>query len=191
LLLAVVVKCGKNSHVANGAASRVETHPKESLPGSFRPLFLIGEYDATIDDKNRLLIPSEFRKEIIDARSEKSLICRIGRKRVTWLYPENHYRDLIARKRTTLIPGEDEEAFNEAYFGMIFRLAPDAQGRVVLPEKVLTRARLAKVVTIVGAGDHLVIRNREDWEKRSEMLLETQDDITDRAKETIEAGPVV
>jgi DNA-binding transcriptional regulator/RsmH inhibitor MraZ len=69
-------------------------------------------------------------------------------------------------------------------------MAWDAQGRVVLPEKLLTRANLGKNVTIVGAGDHLVIRNREDWEKRAEMLLETQDDITDRAKERIEAGPV-
>ena len=50
---------------------------------------------------------------------------------------------------------------------------------------------ITKDVTIVGAGDHLVIRSREDWEKRSEMLLATQDDITDSAKETIEAGPAV
>ena len=169
----------------------METNPKESLSGSFRPLFLIGEFDASIDDKNRLLIPSDFRKEIIDARNEKTLICRIGRKRITWLYPENYYRDLIAKRRTSLTPDDDEEAFNEAYYGMVFRMAWDAQGRVVLPEKLLTRANLKKDVTIVGAGDHLVIRSREDWEKRSEMLLATQDDITDRAKETIEAGPAV
>ena len=169
----------------------METNPKESLSGSFRPLFLIGEFDASIDDKNRLLIPSDFRKEIIDARNEKTLICRIGRKRITWLYPENYYRDLIAKRRTSLTPDDDEEAFNEAYYGMVFRMAWDAQGRVVLPEKLLTRANLGKEVTIVGAGDHLVIRSREDWEKRSEMLLATQDDITDRAKETIEAGPAV
>ena len=169
----------------------METNPKESLPGSFRPLFLIGEHDATIDDKNRLLIPSDFRKEIIEARNEKTLICRIGRKRVTWLYPEGYFRELITRRRMSLTPDDDEEAFNEAYYGMIYRLAWDAQGRVVMPEKVLARANLMKEVTIIGAGDHLVIRSREDWEKRSEMLLQTQDDITDRAKETIEAGPAV
>ena len=156
----------------------------ETTPSRYRPLFLIGEYDAILDDKNRILVPADFRKEVLEAREEKTLVCRIGRNRVAWLYPENYYRELIAQRRMSLMPGEDEEKFNEAYYGMIYRLSWDAQGRVVMPEKIIKRTNLGKNLTLVGAGDHLAVWNRDTWERRAQTLLETMDEISDRERES-------
>lgn len=156
----------------------------EDIPRRNRPLFLIGEHDITLDDKSRLLVPADFRKEISEARDESKLICRIGSNRVPWLYPEDYYRELIAQRRATLTPGEDEEAFNEAYYGMVFRLQWDAQGRVGLPEKLLRRTSLRKELTIVGSGDHLVIWNRDDWERRTALRVETMAEISEKASKT-------
>ncbi len=156
----------------------------ETSPSRYRPLFLIGEYDAILDDKNRILVPADFRKEVLEAREEKTLVCRIGRNRVAWLYPENYYRELIAQRRMSLMPGEDEEKFNEAYYGMIYRLNWDTQGRVVVPEKIIKRTNLGKNLTLVGAGDHLAVWNRDDWERRAQTLLETMDEISDRERES-------
>jgi len=155
----------------------------ENNPSSrYRPLFLSGEYDALLDEKNRILVPADFRKEITEAREEKSLVLRIGRNRVAWLYPENYYRELIAQRRQSLMPGEDEEKFNEAYYGMIYRLSWDAQGRIVVPEKIIKRTNMGRSLTLVGAGDHLAIWNRDDWERRAQTLLDTMDEISDRER---------
>ena len=155
----------------------------ENNPSSpYRPLFLVGEYDALLDEKNRILVPADFRKEIVEAREDKSLICRVGRNRVAFLYPENYYRDLIAQRRQSLMPGEDEEKFNEAYYGMIYRLSWDAQGRIVVPEKIIKRTNMGRSLTLVGAGDHLAIWNRDDWERRAQTLLDTMDEISDRER---------
>jgi len=155
----------------------------ENNPSSpYRPLFLVGEYDALLDEKNRILVPADFRKEITEAREEKSLICRIGRNRVAWLYPENYYRELIAQRRQSLMPGADEEKFNEAYYGMIFRLNWDAQGRIVVPEKIIRRTNMGRSLTLVGAGDHLAIWNRDAWERESQTLIDTMDEISDRER---------
>jgi MraZ protein len=156
----------------------------ETNPSRFRPLFLTGEYDAILDDKNRVLIPADFRKEVVESREEKTLVCRIGRNRVAWLYPENYYRELIAQRRMSLMPGEDEEKFNEAYYGMIYRLSWDAQGRVVVPEKIIKRTNLEKELTLVGAGDHIAVWNRADWERRATTLIDTLDEISDRERES-------
>ena len=155
----------------------------ESNPTPNRALFLVGEYDASLDGKNRFLIPIELRREIVEARSEQSLICRFGRNRVVWLYPELYYRELITQRKRSLTPGADEEAFNEANFGMIYRIAWDNQGRVVMPEKVIARAGIGKHVSLIGAGDHIVLRNRDDWEQRAQTLLSTLDQISDRERE--------
>jgi MraZ protein len=156
----------------------------ETSPSRYRPLFLSGEYDAILDDKHRILVPADYRKEVIEAREEKTLVCRIGRNRVAWLYPENYYRELIAQRRTSLMPGEDEEKFNEAYYGMIFRLTWDSQGRIVIPEKIIKRTNMEKNLTLVGAGDHLAVWNREAWERRAQTLLETMDEISDRERQS-------
>lgn len=140
----------------------------ELNPSPNRKLFLIGEYDAVLDDKNRILVCADFRNEILEARADKSLICRIGRNRVTRLYPENYYREMIAQREMTLVPGEDEEKFNESYYGMVFRLSWDAQGRVVIPEKIIKRSVMGRELTLVGTGDHVAIWNRDEWERRAQ-----------------------
>jgi MraZ protein len=161
----------------------------ETNPSRFRPLFLIGEQDVILDDKNRILVPADFRKEIVEAREDKTLICRIGRGRIAWLQPENYYRELIAKRPMSLMPGEDEEKYNEANYGMIFRLSWDAQGRVVMPEKIIKRTGLGKTLTLVGAGDHLAIWNRDVWERRAQTLLDTLDEISDREREAKKPPP--
>jgi DNA-binding transcriptional regulator/RsmH inhibitor MraZ len=49
----------------------------------------------------------------------------------------------------------------------------DNQGRVVLSEKVLSRARLGKEVTLVGANEHLELWNRSAWVDFRESGFET------------------
>jgi len=89
----------------------------------------------------------------------------------------------------SLMPGEDEEKFNEAYYGMIYRLSWDAQGRVVVPEKIIKRTNLGKELTLVGAGDHIAVWNRADWERRATTLIDTLDEISDRERESKKEPP--
>jgi division/cell wall cluster transcriptional repressor MraZ len=155
----------------------------ELNPSRYRPLFLTGEFDLILDEKNRILVPAECRKEILEAREENTLVCRIGRNRVLWLQPENYYREWLAQRRTSLVPGEDEEKFNEAHYGMIYRLTWDAQGRIVVPEKMIKRTNMGKNLTLVAAGDHMAVWNREDWEQRALAHLDAWNEISDRERQ--------
>ncbi len=155
----------------------------DNIPSRYRPLFLIDEHDITVDEKSRILVPAEYRREILEARDEKILICRIGRNRVPRLYPENYYRELIAKRRLSLTPGKNDEKFNDSFYSLASKLQWDGQGRIVLSEKIISRARLGKELTIVGSGDHLSIWNRNDWDKRAAETIDTVDDLTDDLSE--------
>jgi MraZ protein len=157
----------------------METNPNAN------DLDLSGEYPVGLDDKNRLMIPSDFRKEIAKFRDEPKLTWRIGRGRITQAYPESYYREMIAKRKKSLTPGEKEEAFNRAFHGMTFKLEWDAQGRVVLPEPLISRGRLTKTLMLVGVGDHLELWNRDQWIAESERLLETMDEIIDKDRESV------
>ena len=148
----------------------------EQQPSRYKSLFLSTEYDSDLDDKNRIVIPAAFRNAITEATNEKTLICRIGRNKIASLYPSGYYEEMINRRRATLLPGADEDRFNQIHYGMISRMAWDAQGRIVVPERVLSRTNMQKNLTLVGARDHVEIWNKADWDRHSNMLLETIDE---------------
>jgi MraZ protein len=143
---------------------------------------LIGEYDLTIDDKNRLLIPAEIRRSIPPEYGE-SFYLVVGLNRMPWLYPERFYEDLANKAPTEMTPGEDRLALDHLMFAMASKLPWDKQGRVLVPEKALRRASIGKEVTLIGSRDHLELWNRADWEARHEELIKRSAEIFARARQ--------
>ena len=121
-----------------------------------RHLVLYGNYELTVDDKNRFLVPSEVRKKLDPERDGEAFFLVTGRDGRLWLYPERHYELLVSRDPSELTPSEDTLAFDRLMLGLASRVEWDKQGRVLLPDKALKRAGIGKEVTLVGARDHLV-----------------------------------
>ena len=147
---------------------------------------LFGEYELNIDDKNRLLIPSEVRSRIQPAEHGEALFLVIGIDRRPWFYPERYYEELVTRQPGDITPATDLLAFDQMHFALASRLEPDKQGRVLLPDKILKRAGILKEVTLIGVRDHLELWNRADWEARREELERRGPEIALAAKKARE-----
>ena len=132
--------------------------------------FLFGEFELTIDDKNRLLIPSDVRKRIDAEQDGQAFFVIVGGNRKLWFYPERAYEKLISQAPNEISPGEDRLAFDQLNFALASRLEWDKQGRVLVPDKQLQRTGLSKDVTMIGARDHLELWNRAEWDARREEL---------------------
>ena len=132
---------------------------------------LYGEYDITIDEKNRLLIPAEVRRSLDPERDGEAFFVIIGWNRKTWMYPERGYEELVAKIASTMPPGEDKLAFEQIYFATANRVEWDKQGRLLVPESSRRRTNLNRDITMIGARDHLELWNKEDWEVRREELF--------------------
>jgi len=147
-----------------------------------RHLLLIGEHELTIDEKNRLLIPSEIRKSMNSDRDGTAFFLVLGLNRKPWLYPERYYEELVFQAETDITPGEEELDFAHANFALASRLEWDSQGRLLIPEKTLRRTELNREITMIGAGDHLEIWNRSDWDSRRDHIYARHPEIAIRAK---------
>lgn len=143
---------------------------------------LFGEYELNVDDKNRLLIPSEVRRSINQAEHGDGYFLVIGINRLPWLYPERYYERLVTQSPADITPAQDLLAFDQLHFAMASRIEPDKQGRVLLPDKILKRAGIQREVTLIGARDHLELWNRPDWEARREELERRGPEIAFAAK---------
>jgi MraZ protein len=157
-----------------------------------RPIF-VGEHELTIDDKNRLLIPSQFRKKIVPERDGTSLFVTLKEISsyglIPWFYAEKFYCSLIDQHAPPeLTPTEDELNFTYLKMSMADELEWDSQGRVVLPEKILRDAGLGKEmkdVILVGAKDHMELWHRSHWYEFRKTLIKSSGEIEKRLRSKI------
>lgn len=134
-------------------------------------LRLRGNSPATVDEKGRLKLPATFKADLESfARSEgagdlrhylTSLDGRSAR-----LYPLPVWEGIEARLAALPSTNPAKRRFLEvtAYYGM--EVAPDAQGRFVIPPILREAAQLVGEVAILGQMDHLAIWNRGGFERR-------------------------
>jgi MraZ protein len=158
------------------------TTQKES---SVRPLF--GNYELTLDEKNRLLVPSDIRKAW-NPEDAESLVIVTGVNRKVWLYTEKFYEKMAEGMESELSPGAEKVLNDQLNFGTAQRLEMDKQGRVLIPEKFVKKGSLGREVTVVGIRDHVEIWNRSEWNAHEEDLENRRAEITARAKKSKAAG---
>lgn len=148
-----------------------------------QPLLLYGEYELTIDDKNRLLIPTEVRKAIHPVEHGEALFLVVGKNEVVWAYPERYYQEVIANQASNEVAPDDSALeFDQLTYALADRREWDKQGRVVLPERMIRRTGLKKEVTLIGVRNHLELWTRADWEANRERLHARRSEITLRGK---------
>lgn len=132
-------------------------------------MLFAGHYEHSIDPKNRLALPAKFRRNLDDERDGKGFYIVPGQPPTTlWLYTERHFEQLAGRADSTLIPDDDQLRFEQVFFPWAELVEPDGQGRILLPEKMLRRAKLGREVVICGVRDHLEIRPRGEFEEEAE-----------------------
>lgn len=151
---------------------------------------LIGEFEQTLDAKHRLAIPSALREQCVPQEDGESFICVLGPDRHLWLYPDQYYRRLLAKWKLSPLPDRQTRRI-DLLFAMARLLKPDAQGRVVLPEKSMQRAVIGESVTLAGIFDHIEIWPTDEWERHVEQSLPTYGEMLYEASERVNAedGP--
>jgi MraZ protein len=122
-----------------------------------------GQFEHTIDAKNRLAIPAEIRSRWEPTRHGTTWFAVPWTGGVIRLYPETGFHARAGAGELTLTPDEDEAELQATLFGLARQLDVDGSGRIRLPEEMLELTGLPTEVVLVGAGDRLEVRDRGEW----------------------------
>ncbi len=119
----------------------------------------LGEYRHTIDDKGRLTIPAKFRGLLA-----AGMVVTRGFDRNLMAFSLDGWEELAARVKS--LPWSDPGAreFRRRIFSGAVDLAPDKQGRILLPTYLREFANLGSEVAVTGMMDHLEIWNIDAWQ---------------------------
>jgi MraZ protein len=152
------------------------------------PLFLGGEYDVIVDEKNRFSVPAELRRAIDQEAYGENLRVIIGANKKPWLYPEKYYQKLLSKFTPRAVPPEELLRFDHFNVSMTFTITMDKQGRVVLPDKIVKRTGVTGEVTLAGARDHMELWPRDAWESYYDSMKENPGDVALKARLAIGDG---
>ncbi len=120
-----------------------------------------GMFEHQLDDKNRIRIPSKFKKELTGENGEKSYSFFRGMNNCICVMADDELDDAIAA-----ISEEGISESNQAsamFFSSIFSAEEDAQGRVVLPAMLKRIAGIQKDIITIGRGKRLEIWSAERY----------------------------
>jgi MraZ protein len=118
-----------------------------------------GQYEHSLDSKDRLTIPARFRAALADGvvLFEELDPC-------VSIYTPSQYDELAERYLGHLSPlSRDARMMKRRFHARSHDETIDSAGRVRLPKHLIDHAGLAGACVIVGVQDHLEIWSRERW----------------------------
>jgi len=132
-------------------------------------IIFTGLYRHVIGEKNRIFIPSKFRKNtdifIITPGFDN---CLYGYEKNSWIEINKKIDNIDMKDKNKI------RAFKRMFFSISNEVKCDILGRIIIPGELKTKAKIKKKVVIVGVGDRFEIWAEELWkkyEKKSENIF--------------------
>ena len=124
---------------------------------------MTGQYAHNIDAKGRLFIPSKLREELGDV-----FYVTVGQDGCLSVHSDQSWQELRDKLRDT---SYTETQTPRTMSALATRCEPDAQGRILLPQRLRQYAQLEKEVIIIGVFDRAEIWNAQRWTEIEEEAL--------------------
>ncbi len=140
---------------------------------------LIGEFRHTIDEKKRISVPANFRKEI-----GKKIVITRGLDSCLFLYTMDGWKKVMGELDKLPMTQGGARSFNRFIFGGAFEAEIDGMGRILIPDHLKNFADLKSKVVFVGLNDRVEIWDEKKWkdhiekvEKQADVLAENLSEI--------------
>ncbi|HOA80288.1 MAG TPA: division/cell wall cluster transcriptional repressor MraZ [Defluviitaleaceae bacterium] len=119
----------------------------------------MGEYQHTIDNKGRLIIPAKFREELGD-----SFVVTKGLDSCLFVYPNSEWRIFEEKLRSLPITNSNARKFVRFFLAGAVECNVDKQGRILIPNNLRTYSGLDKDVILIGVTNRVEIWSKDNWD---------------------------
>jgi len=143
---------------------------------------LTGTYSRNLDDKHRLAVPKRLREEF----SEKQLTCFYiapGTDKSLALYSPAAFERLGKLLAERPSNRADVRNFLRLFYSRAEKVELDSQGRIRIPERLVSFAQLQHDIILLGVHDHAEIWDKQLWDK---FLSHTGPDFDEMATHAFE-----
>lgn len=125
----------------------------------------MGEYNHTIDEKGRLIVPSKFREEL-----GNEFVVTKGLDGCLFIYANPEWQELEEKLKSLPLTNKNARIFARYMLAGAAQVELDKQGRILLPQNLRTFAGLEKDVVLLGLASRIEIWSREKLDESSENI---------------------
>lgn len=124
----------------------------------------LGEFQHTLDDKGRVILPARFRE-----RLSTGLVVTRGMDRCLDVWPRSAYEKRV--EETRALPREHRRArwHRRLLTSGAHDDVPDSQGRIVIPTRLRDYAGLDRDLVVCGNDDKVEIWDAAAWAEELEL----------------------
>ncbi|MCG2712358.1 MAG: division/cell wall cluster transcriptional repressor MraZ [Candidatus Omnitrophica bacterium] len=138
-----------------------------------------GEFEHSLDRKNRVIIPAKFREALKDSFVEKFYITR-GLDGCLFIFTEEEWKKQELKFKTLSFTKPDARKFNRMFFSGASEIVCDSQGRVLIPQYLRAFADIQKDVVIIGVSNRIEVWSKTRWKDFYENTRETYEDTAEK-----------
>jgi len=140
-----------------------------------------GNHITRVDEKGRLKLPAEFKRQIEEEYGGQFYITSRDGKTAE-IHPMKEWEKFEAKLAAipSFNPAKKKLLKRLNYYGQTAEM--DGQGRVLLPQVLREKAKLLAEVVVAGSEWHLEVSNKEDYDREMEEVPMTLDDEMELSK---------
>jgi MraZ protein len=135
----------------------------------------VGTFEHSLDGKGRVVLPSQFRNEL----AGRGFIAQY--QQCLGLWTQEGFSEVANRLQDKVRQGLAPQNAVRALAANAVQVEPDAQGRILIPQRLRDYAGLDREVAIIGALDRIEIWHAPRWTEISseadESLLAAVTDL--------------
>ncbi|MDB4614714.1 cell division protein [bacterium] len=160
---------------------------------------LTGTYNRTIDDKHRLAVPKPLRDAFSRSESNSkvhpdektddkkdaasALYVAPGTDTSLVVFSESGFQSYSDRFSQASVNRKEIRQYLRIFYSQAERIEVDSQGRIRIPDRLITFAKLSKEAVMLGVHDHAEVWDKELWES---FLQQHGDDFDEVAAQSFE-----
>jgi MraZ protein len=120
----------------------------------------LGSFRHQIDDKGRVSLPASFRR---DAADQPLVLVQVHTNALT-LYPQATWEEVEGRLRELLRLQPSSRPYVLSVTANAVEVAPDKQGRILIPQRLLQAVDISDSALLVGAIDRVEVWNPDRFD---------------------------
>lgn len=127
----------------------------------------IGEFQHSLDDKSRVIVPVKYRDKLGDV-----LILTKGLDHCLFLYTQDEWTIFEQKLKKLPLTNNNARQFVRFFFAGATECSMDKQGRIVLPGHLRTYANIQKDLVFIGMGNRIELWSSENWTSYNEEAFD-------------------
>src|SRR5262245_25619005 len=124
-----------------------------------------GEFTVTLDDKNRVVVPSKFREAIEQTDQPLEFFLAPGVDTCLLLFDKRSFEKLRATFSERDHFKANARTFQRLFFTRTAQVSCDSLGRILIPDKLKSHANISRDLTFAGVGERIEIWDSETWNR--------------------------